>query len=246
MYHMDELDSFDWLERRPPIPAFKRSDPITLADVRYLMAEKRRSETTRERHLRMLRQLNLTCQACTMCELGRQDAEKNTICRDPHVLSNMNPSRFIVIGQNPGWDELAAREPFVGAAGANFDKEVVKNKRSRNDFYITNAIKCYTKGNSRPLERHIEACEPFLRMEVKLLKPKIIIALGGIAFQILCPEHRFSDRLGQFTSSRYGKVYAIYHPSPVNLSDHKRREMFDKQMRSLCRLMIRLEKDNET
>lgn len=242
---MDDLYSFDWFERRPPVPAFKRSDSITLWDARSIMAKTDKPETFQERQLRMLRQLNLTCQACSMCELGRQEAEKDMTARDPHVFSNMNPTRFVVVGQNPGWNELEKREPFVGAAGANFDEEVAKNGGSRSDFYITNTVKCWTKQNTRPLDRHVEACEPFLRMEAKLLKPKIIIALGAIAFQTLCPEYRFSDCLRKITPSIYGKVYAIYHPSPMNLNDPKRRSMFDRQIRLLCRMVAHLEKDKE-
>lgn len=192
-----------------------------------------KSETLNERRLRMLRQLNLACQACTMCELGRQDAQKNMTCRDPHVFSNMNPSRVMVCGQGPGWDELEKREPFVGASGANFDTEIIKNGLSRSDFYITNIVKCWIKGNSKPMARHIEACEPFLRMEVKLLQPKIIVALGAVAFQTLCPDHKFSECVQRFTSSIYGKIYAIYHPSPLNINDPKRRKVFNRQIRLL-------------
>jgi DNA polymerase len=178
-----------------------------------------------------------------MCELGRQDAEKNGICRDPHVFSNMTPTRCLVVGQNPGWNELERREPFVGAAGANFDKEVANNGCSRSDFYITNTVKCWTKGNSKPLGRHIEACEPFLRMEAKLLKPKIIVALGAVAFQTLCPGSKFSDCLQKITSSVYGKVYAIYHPSPMSINDPSRRSKFNEQVRLLCSVMAKFDKD---
>ena len=240
MYLMNDLDSFDWLERRPMTPAFKRDDPITMSDARYAMMVGGEPESPDERRLRMLRQLSLTCQACSMCELGRKDAEKGMICRDPHVFSTVQPSRFMVIGQNPGWHELEKREPFVGAAGANFNEEMGKHGFSRSDFYISNTIKCWTKGNSKPLACHLEACEPFLRMEVKILKPKIIIALGAVAFQALCPDNRFSDCLQQFSSSVYGKVYAIYHPSPMNLNDPKRRSMFNEQVRLLCGVMKRL------
>jgi len=240
---MDDLNSFDWVGQRPLGPAFTRSDPITLADTRFDVAKTGKPENDTDRRLRMLRQLNLTCQACSMCELGRQDAEKDYTCRDPHVFSNMNPSRFMVVGQGPGWDELEAREPFVGASGANFDEELMANGCSRSDFYITNTVKCWTKGNTRPVSRNIEACEPFLRMEAKILKPKIIVALGVVAFQILCPGNNFSDCLKKISPSIYGSVYAMYHPSPLNINDPKRRVMFNDQMRLLCGAMARLNKN---
>jgi DNA polymerase len=179
-----------------------------------------------------------------MCELGRKDAEKNGICRDPHVFSNMSPTRFMVVGQNPGWDELREREPFVGAAGRNFNNEIAKNGHSRSDFYITNTVKCWTRGNSKPRGCHISACEPFLRMEVNLLKPDIIVALGAVAFQTLCPNDVFSECLRKITISTYGKVYAIYHPSPMNINNQERRVKFNSQIGLLCAAMDRLNKNN--
>jgi len=237
MYYMDD---FDWVGRTDPSPIFTFCPPITIADARRIMGK----ESLEERKLRMLRPLRDTCLACSMCELGRQEAEKDGICRDPHVLSNMCPSRFMVVGQNPGWNELEKCEPFVGAAGANFDEEIARNGCSRKDFYITNIVKCWTKGNKKPLARHVEACEPFFRMEVKLLKPKIIVALGSVAFQTLCPGVKFSEALGSITKSNYGNVYAIYHPSPLNLNNPANREMFNDQISLLCRSVKRLNKVN--
>lgn len=99
-------------------------------------------ETPYDRKLRMIRQLSLTCLSCSMCELGLKDAEKDLISRDPHVLSNLNPKRFILVGQNPGFTELEQRMPFVGASGKNFDAEITRHGISRDEFYITNIVKC--------------------------------------------------------------------------------------------------------
>jgi len=214
-------------------PLLPKSPPLTLWDVSMGF------ETLEERKLRMLRPLRDTCMACTMCELGRKDAEKGNILRDPHVLSNMSPSRYVVIGQNPGWDELEACEPFVGQAGRNFDKEIKKHGRSRSDFYITNMVKCWTKGNAKPSVDHCLACSPFLDIEIRILKPKIIITLGSVSFGMLCPGVKYNGALGVLTESRFGMVYAVYHPSPMNINDRGRRVMFEEQIYKLCRLMDR-------
>jgi uracil-DNA glycosylase family 4 len=231
------LENFDWFNFKSTAP-----EKAFVPEFDQVAGEKISVE---ERKLRMLRNLSRACLACSMCELGLKSAEKNGTLRDPHVLSNMKVSKFMVVGQNPGWDELKVREPFVGAAGANFDAEIAKHGLSREDFYICNTVRCWTKGNTRPEHRHIERCEPFLRMEINLLKPKVIVALGAVAFSQLCPDATFGESLKKLTPSKYGvKVFPIYHPSPVNFRDGSRRTAFEDQIRVMCGLVKAVRKND--
>lgn len=200
-------------------------------------------ESTVERWNRMLKPLNDTCKACTMCELGWEPATIDNEIRDPHVLSNMNPSRFIVVGQNPGANEVKLGMPFVGQSGANFDEEIIKNGLSRNDFYICNTVRCYTNGNTKPTEKHKQRCEPFLRMEINLLKPLLVITLGQVAFSQLCPAAKYSDSLCKITKSEKFdvNVFAVYHPSPLNINDPERRKEFNHQIKVMCALIKKLQ-----
>lgn len=227
-----ELKAFDWITVNPP-PVFKPT-PITKFDV---IRMKITEESPYDRKLRMLRPLRDTCSACTMCELGRRDAERDGTIRDPHVFSNMNPKRFVVVGQNPGWNELGDGVPFVGAAGANFNKVLHDNGLSRNDFYITNNVKCFTKGNTKPSTKHADRCKPYLSMELNLINPLLVITLGASAFEQLCPGVKYSNALKKITKSDEFnvKVFALYHPSPLNLST--RMEEFRDQMKVLCKLV---------
>lgn len=198
------------------------------------------TETTYERKLRMLEPMYRTCMACSMCSLGRRlvDRDGLGVMRDPHVFSNQNPTRFLVFGQNPGFNEVIKGEPFVGDSGNNFDVHLVANGLSRLDFYISNVVKCLTDKNARPEQKHIERCRPFVDMEVNLLRPLLIVALGGVAFEQFCPGKVFADGLGTITMSRYEvPVFAVYHPSPLNLEDAGRRVEFAKQMRLMCGLV---------
>jgi DNA polymerase len=199
-------------------------------------------ETQIERKMRMLNQLNHTCLACTICELGRKEAERNNVARDPHVLSSMTPSRIFVVGQNPGWDEITKGTPFIGASGKNFDKEIEKHGLSRKDFYITNAVRCYTTDNTKPTQLSIDKCRPFLMMEIGLMNPQLIVTLGAVAFGCLCPGHSYDQALGNITTSDiYGvKVFAILHPSPLNLTQQIRRSAYERQIEILAKLMKRL------
>jgi uracil-DNA glycosylase family 4 len=200
-----------------------------------------KQENPYERKMRMLRQLSQTCAACTCCELGRKDAEKDGLHRDPHVLSNMAPSKIFVCGQNPGYEELKQGTPFVGASGKNFDKELAKHGVDRSQFYITNAVRCFTTDNAKPSQLSIDRCRPFLMMEIGLMNPKLIVTLGAVAFGCLCPGCVYDQALGNITTSNlYGtKVFAILHPSPLNLTQPSRRVDFERQIAILCKMVKR-------
>lgn len=235
-----ELESFDWLNFKSEAPKEQFVPEI------ISIAQAPSNESPYDRKLRMLLQLSRACTACSMCELGLKCAERDGVLRDPHIFSNLNPRRFMIVGQNPGWNELKAGEPFVGEAGMNFDNEVKKHGLSRNDFYVCNAVRCYTSGNSRPTQKNIDRCKPFLQMEINLIKPKLVIALGGVAFSQLCPRAVFGESLKKLTPSEFGvKVFAIYHPSPVNLRDHRRREAFEDQIKIMCGLIKALKNEAE-
>ncbi len=232
-----ELLEFDWFAKHLPVE-FHKVVPITLMDA----SANGHIETPLERKFRMLNQLSITCKSCSMCELGRRLASKNNECRDPHVFSNMKPSKVVVVGQNPGWEEVKKCIPFIGAAGANFDKELCRNGLSRDDVYITNTVKCYSDNNRKPTYEEVSRCAPFLQMELTLLNPSLVVALGAVAFDRLCPGCSFGDSLKKITHSTvYNvKVFAAYHPSPLNLMEPSRRTAFVDQMQVLCSLIKRL------
>lgn len=233
----EELEKFDWFHFVSTAPKTSfMPDIISVIGVH--------NETPYDRKLRMLRQLSNTCLACSMCSLGQCGAKRNDTVRDPHVLSNMNPTRYMVVGQGPGWTELEKREPFVGAAGKNFDAEIAKHGLDRSWFYITNTIRCFVPDNAKPDKKSIARCEPFLQIEFNLIKPFLVITLGAVAFEQLCPDADFAAALGNITkSTKYGvSVYSIYHPSPLNLADSSRREAFAAQIKKMCLLVKALKK----
>ena len=179
-----------------------------------------------------------------MCELGRANACKGDTCRDPHVLSNMNAaSRFVVVGQGPGWEELKVGMPFVGQSGSNFDAELIKNGANRLQFYITNTIKCFVQGNAKPTATQVKRCKPFLEMELTIIKPKLVVTLGASAFGVLCPNINYQYSLGKISISEEFdiKVFAVLHPSPLNLADKSRRMEFGRQIAILAKLVKRLQ-----
>lgn len=147
-----------------------------------------------------------------------------------NVFSNMNCSaRYMVVGQNPGRDETEKKEPFVGISGRMFDQlmeEVLGLKRS--DFYISNTCRCFTPGNRRPTASELDQCQDFLDREVKALKPKVIISLGGPAFEQLTGMHGIMKHHGEpiFSPRHQVFVFPLLHPSPLNLNDPAKLELF--------------------
>ena len=195
--------------------------------------------------LNMLAPLKEVCKVCRMCELGWSKAIKNGESLDPHVFSNYDSTcvpRFMIVGQNPGWNEVKKGTPFIGDSGDNFDKALLLNTRwRREDFYITNCIKCFTEGNRPPTPKQLAKCEPFLKIEIEIIKPIMVIAFGAAAFGAMC-EGGFSDRIGKITvSNKFGvKVFTTYHPSPLNLADPARKKVFFENIVMIGKIMNKL------
>lgn len=183
------------------------------------------------------------CMSCKKCSIGR--TLRGDLKLDPHVFSNMSvDKRFVVIGQNPGYDEIMVGLPFVGAAGRNFDLEISKHGLSRNDFYISNVVKCFTDKNRAPTPDEIKACSEHLAREIDIIKPILIVTLGAYSFKYLCPDLDYSKSLGTIVKSEYYdvKVFPIYHPSPRNLTVQIRRQKYEHDIELLCKLIQHLNK----
>ena len=192
-----------------------------------------------DKRIMMLRSLRDTCKDCVMCELGREMKAARGERIDPHVFGTMNFSKFMVIGQNPGFNECKQDEPFVGPAGKNFNEEIEKHGLTREDFYITNIVKCHTDDNKKPSDICIKRCSFFLHIEITIMMPLFVVTLGAPSFKFLCPNSIYDKALGKLTHSEIidKKVFAIYHPSPLNLNVEARRKAFGRQVKLLSELV---------
>jgi uracil-DNA glycosylase len=146
-------------------------------------------------------------QGCTRCKLcdGR-----STI-----VFGSGNPQAdLVVIGEGPGADEDLQGKPFVGRAGQLLTRMLESVQFSRDEVYITNAVKCRPPGNRNPEGDELAACAPFLAAQLGVLQPKVILALGSVATQALLktkePIGKLRGRLHP-----YGSIVLVptFHPA---------------------------------
>lgn len=146
-----------------------------------------------------------------------------------NVFSNMNLApRIMAVGQNPGRDEVEQKEPFVGVSGKFFNNAVLRVGLSRSDFYISNVVRCLTPSNRPPNQGELDNCRSFLDREVVLVKPKLIVALGSLAFRQLTGMKGIVKYQGRaILSLRYHiPIVPILHPSPLNTNVPEKCKMF--------------------
>lgn len=124
---------------------------------------------------------------------------------------------LMVVGEGPGADEDARGEPFVGRAGKLLDEMLAAIGRSRREnTFIANVVKCRPPGNRDPQPEEVEACRPYLEQQIRLIKPRLIVALGRVAAQRLLatdqPLSRLRGPLHAYGPERT-PLFITYHPA---------------------------------
>ena len=154
-----------------------------------------------------LEQACLSCRKCGLCET-----------RTNVVVGVGNPNaKVLFIGEGPGQNEDLQGEPFVGRGGQLLDKmlEAVDLSRKKN-IYIANIVKCRPPQNRDPLPEEREACLNWLRNQVALMKPKIIVCLGRIAaMKIMNPQIKITKEHGIFMEKNGILMMATLHPAAL-------------------------------
>jgi DNA polymerase len=130
---------------------------------------------------------------------------------------------WLIIGEAPGADEDAKGEPFVGQAGKLLDNMLaaIGLKRGEN-VYICNVLKSRPPGNRNPAPEEVLACEPYLKRQIQLIQPKLIITLGKFATQsLLGRELTIASVRGKIHQYQGVPLIVTYHPAYLlrNLPD---------------------------
>ena len=166
-------------------------------------------------------QLESACGDCRGCELYK--TRKNL------VFGTGNRSADLMfVGEAPGEREDETGIPFVGAAGQLLDKYLIAVGLERENVYIANILKCRPPRNRDPLPEEGDACIGFLREQVKLIRPKIIVCLGRIsAMRLIKPDFKITREHGIWVLKNGIWMTAIYHPSALLRDVSKRPETFE-------------------
>ena len=156
-----------------------------------------------------------------------QDCEELVKTRTQVVFGIGNPqSRFVFIGEAPGEEEDKKGVPFVGRAGKLLDRILYENNMSRDDFWLTNIVKCRptlllkdgSLNNRPPNVKEIKACKKWLDEELSIIGPKVIVCIGGPSASVIIHKgFKMTEERGKwFTDSPYAPyVIAVYHPAYV-------------------------------
>lgn len=145
--------------------------------------------------------------ACTRCPLSET--------RTTVVFGTGTPEADVMfVGEAPGFHEDQQGEPFVGAAGKLLDQLLGEIGLRREDVYIANVLKCRPPGNRDPRPEEIEECKGYLRSQLELIDPKVVITLGNFATKLLLKRDVGITRLrGQVFPWWNRRLVPTFHPA---------------------------------
>ncbi|NNC66505.1 MAG: uracil-DNA glycosylase [Gammaproteobacteria bacterium] len=170
-----------------------------------------------------LDELKLTVSNCTQCELHRT--------RTQTVFGVGHPAaEWLIIGEAPGADEDRLGEPFVGRAGQLLTSMLRSMGLAREEVFIANILKCRPPNNRDPQANEINSCSSYLRQQIELIQPKIILVVGRIAAQSLL---NVDTPIGKMRGKKFTyqdtniPVVATYHPAYLLRSPQQKRSAWE-------------------
>lgn len=173
----------------------------------------------------------LSCRKCGLCET-RTNVVVGGGCKTAEVM---------FIGEGPGEQEDLKGEPFVGRAGQLLDKMLLAVGLDRSMIYIANIVKCRPPKNRDPLPEEQEQCIEWLRNQVKIMRPKIIVCLGRIAgMRLINPSLRITREHGQWVERGGIYMMATLHPAALLRNPNQKPEAFKdylalrEKIREIC------------
>jgi uracil-DNA glycosylase family 4 len=161
------------------------------------------------------------CKRCALCE-GRKNI----------VFGAGSPrAALMFVGEGPGAEEDAEGQPFVGRAGKLLTKIIEAMGYPRDQVYIANVVKCRPPGNRVPSADEVDQCTPFLKTQIDLIKPKVIVALGAQAASVLISEtvnlSSLRGKLNPLVWNAEIPVMATYHPAYLLRNPSAKRYVWD-------------------
>ncbi|MHB9002801.1 MAG: uracil-DNA glycosylase [Coriobacteriia bacterium] len=154
---------------------------------------------------------------CRRCDLAETRTRVVIGAGDPRA-------RVVIVGEAPGRNEDLTGEPFVGAAGRLLDELLASIGLNRADVYIANIVKCRPPANRNPSAIEVETCTPFLREQLRIIDPEVLVTLGNYATRfILGTNEGITGLRGTARESDTFTVLPVFHPAAA-LYDRSRRD----------------------
>lgn len=157
---------------------------------------------------------------CTRCELHRTRTQAVFGVGNRHA-------QWMIVGEAPGAEEDRQGEPFVGRAGQLLNRMLLALGLARGDVYIANILKCRPPNNRDPHLDEVAHCQPYLRRQIELVRPRVLLAVGRIAAQHLLDTQLSLSRLRGSVHRLPGgdiPVVVTYHPAYLLRSPRDKRK----------------------
>jgi len=160
------------------------------------------------------------CKNCTKCELHK--SRQNVV-----IDRGSRNATLMFVGEAPGANEDRMGKAFVGQAGKLLDLVCKGLGISEEEFYISNILKCRPPGNANPTDEQARLCMPYLKNQIELLKPKVIVLLGGQALKhIIEGSSGITRSRGNWTELNGIPVMPTYHPAALLRDSSKKMDMW--------------------
>ncbi len=173
---------------------------------------------------------------CTRCKLHKG--------RNKIVFGDGNPkARLVFVGEAPGADEDKQGIPFVGRAGKLLTQMIEAMGLQRQDVYICNVVKCRPPENRKPEDDEVSTCSPYLRRQLDVIEPKVLVCLGAVAAQTLLGTNRgISQFRGDWMDWHGHKLMATYHPAYLLRNPAAKSEVWKDLQKVMAELGLQLPK----
>ena len=183
--------------------------------------------------------LEAECMSCQKCPLG--------MTRTNLVFGTGNKNADLMfVGEAPGENEDLSGVPFVGRAGKLFDKYLEAVDIQRDSVYICNILKCRPPKNRDPKPEEEDMCIGYLRDQVRLVKPKMIVCLGRISsMRLIKPDFKITSEHGIWFKKGDFDICAVFHPSLLLRDPRKKEDMLTDMKAIKARLDALAEKKSD-
>lgn len=170
-----------------------------------------------------LKDITKVVRSCTKCPLV--ETRTQTV-----PGSGNSQAKIVFVGEAPGYYEDQQGIPFVGRGGQLLTKKLRELGISRDDVFITNIVKCRPPNNRRPEKKEIEACTPYLNMQLEALAPKFIVPLGAVAGEYIFKKYGLTwtgmlkeNGIKRQVSTIFGTliIVPVIHPAAVLRNPHR-------------------------